>query len=465
MDSPSIDAPERFDILVLGGGKAGKTLAMDQAKAGRRVAMVEVRLIGGSCINIACIPTKALVRSAQVADLVRHAAAFGTTVAGWAVDMAQVAARTAGVVAGMVDYHRHAFQASGMDFILGWGRFVAPRVIEVTTPTGTRWLTGDRIYLDLGTQAAIPPIPGLAEAAPLTHVEALLLDTLPRRLLVLGGGYIGMEMAQAFQRLGSEVVVIEAGPHLAAREDPDVAATIQALFVADGIEVMTGGRAAQVEGRSGDAVTLRLDDGRAVTGSHLLVAAGRVPRTADIGLDLAGVGVDARGFIQVDDRLATTAPGIWALGEVAGSPMFTHVALDDYRVAKSGITGGDRTTTGRMIPYCVFIDPEFARVGLSETEARATGAPYRLAKLPMDMVPRARTLSERKGFMKALVAAEDDRILGFAMLGAQAGEVMAVVQMAMLGGVPFTALRDGILAHPTLAEGLNILFADVHAPP
>jgi pyruvate/2-oxoglutarate dehydrogenase complex dihydrolipoamide dehydrogenase (E3) component len=291
----------------------------------------------------------------------------------------------------------------------------------------------------------------------------LKLDTLPRRLLVLGGGYIGMEMAQAFQRLGSEVVVIEAGPHLAAREDCDVANAIQDLFVADGIELVTGGRAAKVEGRSGESVTLHLADGRAVTGSHLLVAAGRVPMTADIGLDLAGVALDARGFIQVDARLQTSAPGIWGLGEAAGSPMFTHVALDDYRVAKSGITGGDRTTTGRMIPYCVFIDPEFARVGLSETEARAAGTPYRVAKLPMDMVPRARTLSERKGFMKALVSADDDRILGFAMLGAQAGEVMAVVQMAMLGGVPYTVLRDGILAHPTLAEGLNILFATVQA--
>jgi pyruvate/2-oxoglutarate dehydrogenase complex dihydrolipoamide dehydrogenase (E3) component len=455
--------PEHFDILVLGGGKAGKTLAMDQARAGKRVAMVEVGFIGGSCINVACIPTKALVRSAQVAELVRHAGPFGSVVAGVTTDMAQVAARTAGVVAGMVDYHRHAFADSGMDFILGWGRFVAPRVIEATTQAGPRWLTSDRIYLDLGTKAAIPPIPGLAEAAPLTHVEALKLDTLPRRLLVLGGGYIGMEMAQAFQRLGSDVVVIEGGPHLAAREDEDVATAIQDLFVADGIELITGGRAAKVEGRSGESVTLHLADGRMVTGSHLLVAAGRVPMTADIGLDLAGVTLDARGYIQVDERLQTAAPGIWALGEAAGSPMFTHVALDDYRVAKSGITGGDRTTTGRMIPYCVFIDPEFARVGLSETEARAAGIPYRLAKLPMGMVPRARTLSESKGFMKALVATDDDRILGFAMLGAQAGEVMAVVQMAMLGGVPYTVLRDGILAHPTLAEGLNLLFANVHA--
>ena len=281
--------------------------------------------------------------------------------------------------------------ASGFELVLGWGRFVEPRVIEVTTDSGTRRLTGERIYLDLGTQAAIPPIPGLVEASPLTHVEALLLDVLPRRLLVLGGGYIGMEMAQAFQRLGSEVVVIEGGAHLAAREDGDVADAIQALFEADGIELMLGARAVQVDGRSGEGVTLQLADGRSLTGSHLLVAAGRRPRTDDIGLDLAGVMLDTRGFIVVDDRLRTTADGIWALGEVAGSPMFTHVALDDYRVAKSGIVGGERTTTGRLIPYCVFIDPEFARVGLNEKEARVSGTPYRLAILPMDVVPRART--------------------------------------------------------------------------
>jgi probable pyridine nucleotide-disulfide oxidoreductase len=296
---------------------------------------------------------------------------------------------------------------------------------------------------------------------PLTHVEALKLEVLPHRLVVLGGGYIGMEMAQAFRRLGSEVVIIQNGPRLAPREDDDFTAAIHDLFKEDGIEVVLGAGDYRVEGRSGEQVTVRLSDGRSFNGSHLLVAAGRVPTTADIGLDLAGVALDAKGFIKVDEKLRTTAADIWAMGEAAGSPMFTHVALDDYRVAKSGITGGDRTTTGRLIPYCVFIDPEFARVGLSEKEARSAGTAYRLAKMPMDVIPRARTLSERKGFMKALVAVEDDRILGFAMLGAHAGEVMPVVQMSMLGGLPFTALRDGIIAHPTIAEGLNMLFSSV----
>jgi probable pyridine nucleotide-disulfide oxidoreductase len=455
---------EHYDIVVFGGGKAGKTLAMDQAKAGKKVALVEVGMIGGACINIACIPTKALVRSAQIADTVRHSAAFGTTAHDITTNMTRVAERTAEIVAGMVDINLRAFHASGLDLILGWGRFVGERIIEVETDKGLRQVTGDRIYLDLGTVATIPPVPGLVEAAPMTHVEALKLDTLPTRLLILGGGYIGMEMAQAFRHLGSEVVVLEHGSQLAAREDADVATAIQGQFTSDGIELVFDARDIRVTGRSGDHVTIQLGDGRHFSGSHLLVAAGRQPRTQDIGLDLAKIALDDRGFIKTNETLQTSAPGIWAMGEVAGTPMFTHAALDDYRVAKSGIVGGNRTTAGRMIPYCVFINPEFARVGLNEKEARQAGIPYRIAKLPMDFVPRARTLSAREGFMKALVAANDDRILGFAMFGAQAGEVMAVVQMTMIGGLPFTALRDGILAHPTLAEGLNMLFADVHIP-
>jgi pyruvate/2-oxoglutarate dehydrogenase complex dihydrolipoamide dehydrogenase (E3) component len=455
---------EEYDILVFGGGKAGKTLAMDQARAGRSVAMIEAGMIGGACINIACIPTKTLVRSAQVAALVKGSAPFGVTSMTPQIDMARVAARTADVVAGMVDFNRNAFRASGLELVLGWGRFVAPRVIEVASTTGNRRLTGTRIYLDLGTRAAIPPIPGLADANPLTHVEALRLTTLPSRLVILGGGFVGLEMAQAFRRFGSEVVVLERGPQVAAHEDADVGSAIAALCAAEGIEIARDAHVESVAGRSGDAVSIRLEDGRSFGGSHLLVAAGRQPMTGAIGLDVAGVALDTRGFIRVDERLRTTAPDIWAMGEVAGSPMFTHVALDDYRVARSGIVGGDRTTAGRLVPYCVFTDPEFGRVGLNETEARAAGMAYRLATLPMDAVPRARTLSERRGFMKALVAVEDDRILGFAMLGAQAGEVMAVVQMAMLGDLPFTALRDGILAHPTLAEGLNMLFAELHDP-
>jgi len=456
---------EDYELLILGGGKAGKTLAMDMARAGRRLAVIERGLIGGSCINIACIPTKALVRSANVARLVRDRAMFGMRPGDAEVDMAEVAARTAGVVGGMVNDHRRLFAESGFELVIGEGRFVAPRVIEVSLPGGgTRRLTGERIFLDLGTRAAVPDLPGLRAADPLTHVEALRLERLPRHLLVLGGGYVGLEMAQAFRRLGSAVTVIERGPQLAGREDPDVGAAVLALFLEEGIAVELNTLVTQVTGRSGEAVTLRLLQGggeRTLEGSDILVAAGRVPQTAGIGLEKAGVDVDAAGFVVVDERLATTAPGIWALGEAAGSPMFTHVALDDYRIAKSVILGGDRTTRGRLIPYAVFIEPELGRVGLNETDARRQGIAVRVAKLSMPAVPRARTLSETRGFMKALVQADGDAILGFAMLGAQAGEVVAAVQVAMWSQLPYTALRDGILAHPTMAEGLNLLFSNV----
>ena len=460
-----MDALERYEILILGGGKAGKTLAMDMARAGRRVAVIERGFIGGSCINVACIPTKALVRSAEVAHLVRGRANFGIEGSKVTIEMPDVAARTAGVVKGMVDLHQRLFTEAGFVLVMGEGRFVEPRVIEATLADGTtRRLTGERIFLNLGTVAAVPDLPGLRAAAPMTHVEALKLERLPQHLLILGGGYIGMEMAQAFRRLGSDVTIIERGSQLAGREDPDIAQAIQAMFREDGIGLPLDTRVDRVEGRSGDQVIIHLADAhgeRTVTGSDILVAAGRTPQTAGIGLEQAGVQLDSRGFIRVDEVLATTAPGIWALGEAAGSPMFTHVALDDYRVAKSVILGGNRTTCSRLIPYAVFIEPELGRVGLSETEARQQGLAVRVAKLPMTAVPRAQTLSQTRGFMKAIVDGGNDQILGFAMLGAHGGEVVAVVQTAMWGGLPYTAFRDGIIAHPTMAEGLNMLFANI----
>lgn len=455
---------EHYELLILGGGKAGKTLAMDMAQAGHGVALIERGLIGGSCINIACIPAKTMIRSAQVARLVRERGSFGLQSGPTKVDMAMVAARTASVVAGMVEDHTKLFAESGFELVIGEGRFAGSRTVEVCHQDGsTRHMTGARIFLDLGTRAAVPPIPGLRAAAPLTHVEALRLARLPAHLLVLGGGYVGLELAQAFRHLGSFVTIIERGGQLLGREDADMAAAILDLCRGDGIAVYLDTTVEAVEGRSGDEVRVRLsnkDGPLTLTGSDILVAAGRVPQTAGIGLEQAGVRVNAAGFIAVDEHLATSAPGIWAMGEAAGSPMFTHVALDDYRVARSVILGGDRTTRSRLVPYAVFLEPEFARVGLGEAEARADGLDVRVVTLPMAKVPRARTLSETRGLMKAIIGA-DDRILGFAMLGAQAGEIVAVVQTAMWGRLSYTAFRDGIIAHPTIAEGLNLLFAKV----
>ena len=291
----------------------------------------------------------------------------------------------------------------------------------------------------------------------MTHVEAVQLDELPRHLLILGGGYIGLELGQAYRLLGAEVTIIEQAPRVAAREDDDVSEALQEALAGDGIAFVIGVAVSQVSGRSGGAVTVTLADGRSIEGSHILVAAGRTPMTRDIGLDIAGVALDERGFVRTDPALRTTAEGIWALGEIAGTPMFTHASLDDYRIIKSGLAGGSYVSTARVIPYCVFIEPELARVGLNEKEARARGLSCRVFRMPMDVVPRARTSGERKGMMKALVD-DTDRIVGFTMFGAHAGEVMTAIQMAMLGGLPYQAVRDAIIAHPTLAEGLGLLF-------
>jgi pyruvate/2-oxoglutarate dehydrogenase complex dihydrolipoamide dehydrogenase (E3) component len=371
------------------------------------------------------------------------------------------------LVDGLIATHKARFAVDGLNFILGEGRFVAPRTVEVRLVQGaTRHLEGERIFLDLGTHAAIPEIPGLARAAPLTHVEALELDRLPAHLIVLGGGYVGLEMAQAFRRFGSRVTVIEQAPQLVSREDPDVAEAVRAILAEDGIDVVLEAAIDAIDGRSGDQVGVRLRTRageREIDGSDLLVAVGRTPNTHGVGLESAGVELDLRGYVKVNDRLETTASAVWAMGECAGSPQFTHVAFDDFRVVRDSLAGHPRTTKDRLIPYCMFIDPELGRVGLGEAEAKRQGIAFRVARLAMSSVLRARAIGETRGFMKALIDARSDRILGFTMLGAGAGEVIAAVQSAMLAGLPYTGLRDAILTHPTMAEGLSVLLAGVPA--
>jgi len=453
---------EQFEYVFLGGGKGGKTLAMELAKAGKRVAVVEEGMIGGSCINVACIPSKALIQTARIMHAVQSADILEGAAHDAKVDMTQVHRRVREVVDGMVDINAKAFEASGFDLILGTGRFVGPRSIHIAMNDGReRVVEGVHVFINTGTYAAVPDIPGLRDAAPMTHVEALELDSLPEHLIVIGGGYIGLEMAQAFRRLGSKVTVVQEAPRVAMREDADVTDAIESVLTNEGIDVRVSVKPLQVSGRSGQSVTVELNDGNRVTGTHLLVATGRVPRTAGIGLDLAGVALDERGFIKVDERLATSAPNTWAIGEVAGTPMFTHASFDDYRVLKSQLAGGNLTTRDRVIPYAMFIEPELARIGINESDAQRQGIAVRVAKLPMASVPRARTTGDTHGFMKAIVDTQTDRILGFTMLGSNAGEVVATVQMAMLGNLPYTAIRDAILSHPTIAEGLNMLFAKI----
>jgi pyruvate/2-oxoglutarate dehydrogenase complex dihydrolipoamide dehydrogenase (E3) component len=348
---------------------------------------------------------------------------------------------------------------------MGSGRFVAPKTLEVRlNDGGTQVLTGDRVFINVGTHAAIPGVPGLEAAAPLTNIEALELDYLPQHLIVLGGGYVGLEFAQAYRRFGSRVTVIEHGKQLMAREDPDVSEALQRILTDEGIDFLVGPEITRVEGRSGKEVILvarTVAGEQKLEGSDILVAAGRIPNTAGIGLDEAGVELDARGFVRVNERLETSAPDVWAIGECAGSPQFTHVSEDDFRIIRDNLAGGTRSTRERLVPYCMFTDPPLAHVGLSEADAQRQGLDARVAKLPMSGVLRAQTTGETQGFMKVLIAGRDDRILGFTMIGPEAGEVVATVQAAMLAELPYSRLRDAVLAHPTMAEGLGPLLSNV----
>ena len=459
---------ERVDVLVLGSGEGGKYLAWHMAKAGHRTDVVERRWIGGSCPNVNCLPSKSEVWSAKIATLVKHAAEFGMVTGSAVVDMVRVRERKRHMVDGLIAMHLERYKASGAELVMGTGRFVASKTLEVRlNDGGTRVLSGDRVFLDVGTHATIPPIPDLAAAAPLTHIEALELDRVPPYLIVLGGGYVGLELAQTYRRFGSRVTIVEQGPRLAGREDPDVADAIARIFSDEGIEVLVAAETRRVKGRSGQgvSVTVRTAQGdRTIEGSDILVAAGRTPNTAAIGLDKAGIELDAHGYVAVNDRLETSAPEVWALGDCAGSPQFTHVSFDDFRVIRDNLAGAYRSTRDRLVPFCMFTDPPLARVGLSEAEAHRCGIGVRVAKLPMSAVLRTWTISESGGFMKALVDSHGDRILGFTILGPEAGEVVAAVQTAMLAGLPYTGLRDAILTHPTMAEGLTTLFASVPPP-
>jgi pyruvate/2-oxoglutarate dehydrogenase complex dihydrolipoamide dehydrogenase (E3) component len=456
---------EQFEVLVLGSGAGGKLLAWHLAQSGRRTAVVERRWIGGSCPNIACLPTKNQIWSAKVAHLVHHAAQFGMTTAPVAIDMAAVRRRKRDMVDRLVADHLRNYETSGAQLIMGNGRFVAPKTLEVRlNDGGTRVLAGDRVFLNVGTHAAIPNIPGLEAARPLTHIEGLELDYLPSHLIVLGGGYVGLEMAQAYRRFGSRVTVIESGSQLMTREDPDVADAMHRVLAEEGISFLLAAETLHVKGRSGEevSVTVRTSSGeQTIEGSDILVAAGRVPNTAGIGLEEVAVALDGRGYIRVNERLETTASEVWAIGECAGSPQFTHISEDDFRIIRDNLAGAKRSTRDRLVPYCMFTDPPLARVGMSEVEARRQGATPRVARLPTSAVLRTQTTDERQGFMKALVSESDDRILGFIMIGAEAGEVLAAVQTAMIADLPYTRLRDAALTHPTMAEGLGSLFSNV----
>jgi pyruvate/2-oxoglutarate dehydrogenase complex dihydrolipoamide dehydrogenase (E3) component len=458
--------PEEFDLVILGGGTGSTVAAWTFAGEGKRVAVVDRKYIGGSCPNIACLPSKNIIHSAKIASYIRRSKEFGIATDGFTIDMSGVRKRKREMVTGLNDMYLENYRNTGAILILGGtGRFIAPKTVEVALPDRTkRVLRGTNVIISTGTRATLEAIPGLAEAEPLTHVEALELDRVPEHLLVIGGGYVGIELSQALRRFGSKVTLIDRNQRLMSKEDEDVCEALRTLLQDEGIDILLAARVKELSGKSGDAVSVIVDQNgtvKTVKGSHVLVAAGRTPNTEGLRLDLAGVELTDRGYIKVNERLQTDAPGVWAIGEVAGSPQFTHISLDDFRVVHANITGGNRVTTGRQIPYCLFTDPELARVGLNEKEAKARNIAYRLFKVPMEANLRARTLSETRGFLKALVETDSDRILGFTAFGVGAGEIMSAVQMVMIAGLPYTALRDAVLTHPTLVEGLIPLFSSV----
>jgi len=460
--------PEEFDLVIIGSGVGSKLAAWTFGGMGQKVAVVERRYVGGSCPNIACLPSKNIIHTAQVASYVRRSKEFGISTNGFKVDMSAVRERKRRMVSELVDVHLGEFKASGTELIMGTGRFVGPRTVEVTPADGSkRLLRGTNVVIGTGTHAAIDSTPGLAEAQPLTHVEALELGEVPEHLLVIGGGYIGLEFAQALRRFGSNVTVIDRNGRLLHREDDDVTEAIGELFKDEGIETVFNARIKKVSGKSGQSISVVVEQGgkeKTIEGTHLLVAAGRIPNTKDLGLELAGVELTDRGYVKVNERLETTALGVWAVGEVAGSPHFTHIGEDDFRIFRDNVMGGNHVTTGRLVPFCLYTDPEFARVGLSEKEAKTQGIAYRLFKVPMAAVLRASALVEPRGFLKALIG-DDDRILGFTGFGVGAGEIMSAVQIGMVGRLPYTAVRDAAIAHPTLVEGLHSLFYSVPSAP
>lgn len=466
MNTPS-SSVEEYDLVVLGSGEAGKYTAWAMARKGMKTVVIERKYVGGSCPNIACLPSKNIIHSAKVASYFFRSGEFGISKDNCQINLSVVRDRKRSMVDGLVAMHLNNYKTSGAELLMGYGRFVGPKTIEVALPDGgRRVLRGQQVVLCVGTHATIDSVPGLAEAIPLTHIEALELDQIPGQVIVLGGGYIGLEFAQALRRFGSRVTIIERNSRLLHREDEDFSQAIHELCRDEGIEIATQAKVTRIEGKSGQSVKVHaVQSGLEITweGTHLLVASGRTPNTSGIGLELAGVETTEHGYVKVNERLETTASGVWAVGECAGSPQFTHIAFDDFRVVRDNLAGGHRVTTGRLVPFCLFTDPEFARVGLSETEAAARGIRYRLARIPMTAVLRTRTLSETRGFMKALVDTASDRILGFMAFGVEAGELLAAVQVAMMAGLPFTVLRDAIFTHPTMNEGLVTLFSAIPA--
>jgi pyruvate/2-oxoglutarate dehydrogenase complex dihydrolipoamide dehydrogenase (E3) component len=458
---------QHYDAVVIGAGQGGVPLARTLAQAGRRTALVEREHVGGTCYNEGCTPTKTMVASAKVAYLDRRSADYGVKDGPVTVDMVAVRQRKRDIVEDFRNGgERRIQETEGLDFLEGEARFTGPEELEVRLNGGDELrFTAEDIFINVGARPANPPVEGLDSVPTLDSTTIMELDEVPEHLLVLGGGYVGLEFAQMFRRFGSEVTVVQRDKQLLTREDADVAEAVAEILREDGVEVLLQTQAQRAE-QAGDGrirLTIHTPEGEsALEGSHLLAAAGRTPNTDRLNLETAGVVTDKRGFVKVNERLETNVPGVYALGDVKGGPAFTHISYDDFRIVHANLLeGGSATIAGRMVPYTVFMDPQLGRVGLSEQEAREQGHNVRVAKMPMSHVARALEVDEPRGMMKAVVDADTHQILGCAILGIEGGEVMAMIQIAMMGKMPYTVLRDAVFAHPTLAESLNNLFTTI----
>jgi pyruvate/2-oxoglutarate dehydrogenase complex dihydrolipoamide dehydrogenase (E3) component len=453
----------RYDAIVVGAGQAGVPLSQALAVAGMRTALVEREHVGGTCVNEGCTPTKTMVASARVAYLSRRGADYGVRTGAVSVEQTKVRERKRAIVDSFRDGSQGRIEKTkNLELIFGEGQFAAAGSLTVKKADGTEAsLSGERIFINAGCRPAVPKLEGLGSVPFLNSTSIMELDQVPEHLIVLGGGYIGLEFGQMFRRFGAKVTVVQSGPRLLGREDADVADAVLKILREDGIDVMLDAKGKRVAGSAGSVKLSVESQGSTleINGSHLLVATGRIPNTDRLNVQAAGIATDAQGFIRTNERLETNVRGVYGLGDIKGGPAFTHISYDDFRVIRTNvIEKGSATIAGRIVPYTVFIDPQLGRVGMSEAEARAAGRELRVAKMPMNYVARALEMDESRGLMKAIVDAKNGQILGAAVLGIEGGEIMSQLQIAMMGKLPYTELRDGVFAHPTLAESLNNLF-------
>ena len=457
--------PEQFQAIVIGSGQGGNPLCMALAGAGLRTALIEREHVGGTCINEGCTPTKTMVASGRVAYLARRGADYGVHTGDITIDMERVRQRKRDIVNSFRNGGQSRIEkTANLELIFGEASFSGPKSLLVRLRNGSeRQLTAEKIFINAGARPSVPNIEGLKEVAFLNSTSIMELNTVPEHLLVLGGGYVGLEFGQMFRRFGSRVTLVQASQQLLTREDTDVADEVAAILRQDGIEVLLNAKAERVTKTAARIhLTVRTgSESRVLEGSHMLVATGRTPNTDSLNLPAAGIATDKRGFIKVNGRLETSQEGIFALGDINGGPAFTHISYDDFRILRTNlIEGGSATTDGRLVPYTLFIDPQLGRIGLTESEARAQNKNIRIARMPMSSVARALEVDETRGFMKAIVDADSNQVLGAAVLGLEGGEIMSMLEIAMMGKLPYTVLREAVFAHPTLAESLNNLFAN-----